>query len=298
MKIFDCFNFSHELDLLEIRLNYLDEVVDYFVLAESEQTFTGLKKELIFLKNKERFKKFLPKIRHVIIPPVLNLPTINDYADNTPCTSCWQREHWQMNYYFNAINDAAPTDILLINPIDEIPRLEILKNNISKTTTPKCCVQDLFFYKLNLMAVNNEKTHQLLINDPEHRRKRGRLNNVIVKYYKWYGTIISQSQYIYNNFWPHQHHQRYFMDIIEDAGWHYTYVGKEKDILTKIKSFSHADYFRDSQADNIEAINKAIENQTEIIPADRELKKIELNEQNCPTYILQNYSKYQHLILK
>lgn len=297
MKIFDCFTFSHELDLLEIRLNYLNDIVDVFVLTESEQTFTGLKKELNFLKNKKRFEKFLPKIRHVIAPAITNLPSINDYPPNTPCYSCWQREHWQMNYYFNKLQDAAPEDILLINPIDEIPRIEIIKENISTITKPKCCIQDLYFYKLNLMAINNESTQKLLIENPEHGRQRNRLDNRSGQSYKWYGTIIAQNQYISRNFWPYQHHQRHNMEIIPNAGWHYTYVSKEEDILRKIKSFSHADYFRDNQADNIDSILKAIEQKKEIIPADRELKKIELNENNCPKYILENLEKYQHLII-
>ena len=38
MKIYDCFTFFNELDLLEIRLNELNEVVDYFVLVEATTT--------------------------------------------------------------------------------------------------------------------------------------------------------------------------------------------------------------------------------------------------------------------
>ena len=32
MKVFDCFKFFNELELLELRLMELNEVVDYFVL--------------------------------------------------------------------------------------------------------------------------------------------------------------------------------------------------------------------------------------------------------------------------
>ena len=46
MKIYDCFLFFNELDLLEIRLNELDEVVDYFVIVEGESTFQSKPKEL------------------------------------------------------------------------------------------------------------------------------------------------------------------------------------------------------------------------------------------------------------
>lgn len=41
MRIFDAFLFFNELDLLEIRLNILDPYVDFFILNESNLTFSG-----------------------------------------------------------------------------------------------------------------------------------------------------------------------------------------------------------------------------------------------------------------
>ena len=43
-KVFDAIIFSNELDLLEIRLNELWEVVDHFIILESNRTFTGKEK--------------------------------------------------------------------------------------------------------------------------------------------------------------------------------------------------------------------------------------------------------------
>ena len=42
MKIIDCFIFYNEVDILEYRLKTLNEVVDYFIIVESRQTFIGL----------------------------------------------------------------------------------------------------------------------------------------------------------------------------------------------------------------------------------------------------------------
>ena len=39
--IYDCFTFFNELDLLDIRLNILNDYVDKFVIVESTKTFTG-----------------------------------------------------------------------------------------------------------------------------------------------------------------------------------------------------------------------------------------------------------------
>ena len=56
--IYDCFTFFNEFDLLEIRLNELDSVVDKFVLVEATKTFSGLDKPLYFNENKNKFNKF------------------------------------------------------------------------------------------------------------------------------------------------------------------------------------------------------------------------------------------------
>lgn len=60
--VFDAMLMSNEVDLLEIRLNELDPVVDYFVILESNATFTGLPKNTYFSDNRERFSKFEKKI--------------------------------------------------------------------------------------------------------------------------------------------------------------------------------------------------------------------------------------------
>ena len=54
--IIDAFIFNNEIDILKARLEYLENHVDYFVIVESNNTFTGKSKNLI-LKNliKEKF---------------------------------------------------------------------------------------------------------------------------------------------------------------------------------------------------------------------------------------------------
>ncbi len=67
MKIYDCFTFFNELDLLEIRLEELYPYVDYFVLVEANKTFSGKEKRFYFEKNKEKFEKWLNKIIYIKI---------------------------------------------------------------------------------------------------------------------------------------------------------------------------------------------------------------------------------------
>lgn len=57
--VYDCFIFFNELDLLEIRLNELDDVVDYFVLVEANRTFQNNHKPYYFDENKEHLIIFI-----------------------------------------------------------------------------------------------------------------------------------------------------------------------------------------------------------------------------------------------
>ncbi|KAG0346649.1 hypothetical protein BG005_000622 [Podila minutissima] len=69
-RIFDSILFSVELDMLEIRMKELWDVVDHFIIFESNMTFTGRPKELVFANNRERFAFAESKIlyKHFVFP--------------------------------------------------------------------------------------------------------------------------------------------------------------------------------------------------------------------------------------
>ena len=52
-KVYDCFTFFNELDLLEVRLAELYNVVDHFVIVESPISFTGKTNHYITKKIKK-----------------------------------------------------------------------------------------------------------------------------------------------------------------------------------------------------------------------------------------------------
>jgi beta-1,4-mannosyl-glycoprotein beta-1,4-N-acetylglucosaminyltransferase len=68
MRTVDSFIFYNEIDMLKYRLSILNEYVDYFVLVESNYTYSGKLKELFYEKNKEMFEDFNHKIIHIILP--------------------------------------------------------------------------------------------------------------------------------------------------------------------------------------------------------------------------------------
>src|SRR3990167_11430504 len=67
MAIIDAFHFNGEFDILEIRLNILDPIVDEFIICEAPTTFAGNPKPLHFERQKERFKKWEHKIKYHVV---------------------------------------------------------------------------------------------------------------------------------------------------------------------------------------------------------------------------------------
>lgn len=117
MRIFQCFMFHDELDLLEIRLKETYELCDRFVIGEATTTHQGNPKPLWYADNKERFSPFKDKIKHLVIA---NLPR----GSNT-----WVAENYQRNALLPGIADADPDDVIFLCDADEIP---------SATSIPKC----------------------------------------------------------------------------------------------------------------------------------------------------------------
>lgn len=106
--IYDTFCFFNELDLLEIRLNILDPYVDYFVLAEAKETFSGLPKPLYYEENKEGFAKWNHKIIHVV-------------NENIETESPFERAAFQKdNLRVELMNMATDEDIVYFGDLDEI----------------------------------------------------------------------------------------------------------------------------------------------------------------------------------
>ena len=54
--IIDAFMFFNEYDILEGRLEYLYDTVDYFVIVESDITHSGQKKSLNYANNIDRYR--------------------------------------------------------------------------------------------------------------------------------------------------------------------------------------------------------------------------------------------------
>lgn len=117
MKVYDCFTFFNEFELLELRLKSLYDVVDYFVLIEADKTQINQPKPFYFDENKERFAEFLPKIRNLKIQMEVPYKGTGD----------WSIENAQRNSILYGLQDAAPDDLIFISDLDEIWAPDILQ---------------------------------------------------------------------------------------------------------------------------------------------------------------------------
>lgn len=115
-KIYDCFIFNDELDLLEIRLNELDTVVDRFVICESTRTHSNQTKPLYFADNIMRYEPFLGKMTHLVFDP-------------GGLTDAWAIENAQRRFLIKGLASAANEDYFMLSDVDELPRAEMVRPN-------------------------------------------------------------------------------------------------------------------------------------------------------------------------
>ena len=133
MKIYDCFIFSDEKMILDIRLNVLNEYVDYFVIVESRYKHNGDIKNKHFDIN--QYSKFKNKIVYIYLdkePDGLlhtDIKNNEDSKNEKLLHNTYVRENYQRNMISEGILNAKKDDFIIISDIDEIPNLKELNFN-------------------------------------------------------------------------------------------------------------------------------------------------------------------------
>ena len=136
--IYDVFLLFNEIDLLDIRLNILENVVDKFIIIESNKTFSGKNKDLYYYKNRARFEKWWDKIEYKIVD---NMPIGNTSEDN------WAREFHQRNIGCESIYHCNDDDIIIVSDVDEVPNPNVLKKERKGIANLQ---MDLFWYSIRI----------------------------------------------------------------------------------------------------------------------------------------------------
>lgn len=214
--VVDLFYFLNELDLLEIRLSILDDYVDKFILIEATETFSGLERELVYEKNKGRFKKWHNKIEYYVVSDYPMDSKLCDMALNSPNTGSgehyWVREFYIKESAQKAIKGLNDNDIVFISDIDEIwnPKLTYAPQG-KEVLKPK---QLPYLYYLN------QRTDE--------------------DWLGWSGTICTRYENIKNGVINHLRTDEMTPYVVlENGGWHFNAIGGKDE---KRKAFKHPVY--------------------------------------------------------
>lgn len=298
-KIYDGFLFFNELDLLEIRLNTLDHIVDKFILVESSVTHSGLPKPFYFEENKERFSKFLDKIIHIKVTNTpndfVNAPTeFTDDYEGQVFKNIW--EHIKVNNAFDrstqpnygrdfyqkeciklGMGKCKDNDIIICSDLDEILNPEILErlDEFYESDLLYTFIQTNYCYYLNL--IHYSYSNNLAFNKD--------LNQ------EWYGSrmgsYINIKDISLNALRIQQNNS------IANGGWHFSYMGGLDNIKKKLSATSAQELNNDKILNSLET---NFNNNQDIIYRDGStLIKVDIDE-TYPGYLIKNINKYNHLI--
>lgn len=281
MCIVDVFPFFNEVDILEIRLNVLNPYVDYFVISEAVETFSGLNKPLYFLENQDCFKQF----RHKIIYNV-----VLDKTD--PNLHPYQRDVIQKDSIKQVLLDNfTDEDIIIWGDVDEVPNPEVIAElkGFYQEDTIYHFAQDNFLGYLNLQEVSGHIHAMTSDFEPDD-------------FPRWLGTKMFSYKLLENktltdlrNHDPDAKNAR-----LSPGGWHWSYVGSEGQksvedrIYTKIECAAHCELNNEGIKSQVKSL---IENNQD--PLGRSYAKyavIPMDEGNFPNYLIENLQKYSYII--
>ncbi len=237
-KLFDVFLFLNELDLLELRLKTLYPIIDYFVITEVNETFSGKSKSLIFEKNRERFKQYNEKI---IYNPItseklisLKKPKWKNYVSDLNKSLSYKHNGKPARYIKESLRreishrDSAilgfydianKDDLILLSDLDEIPNPEAISDAIKKTITKPHYFKMTWF----LYWINNQ------VSEP------------------WFGTVLFKFRNLKGNSldnfrFASSKEIKVPGPIIKNGGWHFSYLGGIDAIIYKLKSHPFQGY--------------------------------------------------------
>lgn len=224
---YDIFTFNNELDMLDIRLNILNDYVDYFVIVESTETFSGYPKPLYYDLNKDKFSKFKDKIIHYVVtdtPKDFNdtecnqevLKMASESSNVTREHLCWLKEFYQKELIKNAILNLHDDDICWISDVDEI-------------------------WNYNLQFEINDEIYKPMINNCYMSYLNVKTNeNWTPETNPFTGPIVTKYKNIKNECLNHLRTlSKTKYTFIENGGWHFNALGG---IEKKINDFKHPVY--------------------------------------------------------
>ena len=231
--ICDCFLFFDELELLKLRLEYLDPYVDKFIIVEADQTFSGRSKKFNLETVLPTLGKFQDKIKYVKVQgnvcnySDLKIKLLNDNNNTSSYILTLIETHnhyhknqlrWLLDSYHReclhyAIQALCDDDICILSDIDEVPNIG--KIDLQTLDTPIVCIQHMFTYFINYHSHSN-----------------------------WKGSIIARANFMKAHslnslrLRPRSDDADSFQ-YIDNCGYHFSSIGSVNKIVHKMNSWSH-----------------------------------------------------------
>lgn len=274
LKVFDCVPFYQSNLLFELRLKTLINIVDKFVVCEATKTHAGERKDLVF--DLDRFKDYKDRINYIVVE---NMPNkLNNSYEKYPLYN------FQIDKLQEGISDLNDEDLLIISDEDEIPNPLNILNFDYKNYKYGIFLQKLYYYKLNIQNIG------------EHDGSRWPGSRICkkknLKSFSWFRSLKTKN--INRPLWKFWKEKN--IQLIENGGWHFTYLMNYSDISKKIKSSEHSE-FNKEKFTNVIKIKNRINNL--IDPFDRNNKLIKVGiDETYPEYILNNQQYYEDWIIK
>lgn len=272
--IYDCFLYYDEAMLLELRLHTLHQHVDKFVIVESTHTFTGKKKALHF--DITRFAAFADRIIYVVF-------------DEPPHSEAWENERRTRNHIMAGLKQAQDDDLILVSDVDEI----IDPQQLARANPRALCNTfhlNFYNYQFNLQVFNDNGSprkctlvkmtrfgtlRDFFAGKPEDLRNVKR-------------SAIKRS-------WWRWNYLKWRTTIVNDAGWHFSWLMTPERIAEKMSSISHTEYDL-PELNNAQHIEQAVREGKDIWKRDRSLRLIPLTHDSFPAHLVQHPEKYADFI--
>ncbi len=256
--------------VLDIRLNTLNDKVDKFIITEATKTHSGKNKKLNF--KIENFSKFKDKIHYLVVD---DLP-INVKSNRQNWHENHVRDQFQRNAMERGYRDFSGEDLIMISDIDEIPNPKKLEEfNIKNKYA--CFLQKNFQSKINLLNITEENWPGTKICQKKYLRSPQWLRNIKTKK-KPFWKIFNRN-----------------IQLIDNGGWHFSFLKKPESIKNKIISYSHQEY-NTKEFTNIDLIEKKISLGKDLFHRKIKYEKIDIDN-SFPDYIIKNKDMFKDWIL-
>lgn len=260
MKVIDSFMFFNESNTLKLRLKYLNEIVDYFIISESNYTHSGKPKPYYLDEVLDELpNEIVNKIIRVKYEPDISQFDIEqkiDYCDFD--NDFWKLEKTQRNQIKNHLSQFSSNDFLMINDLDEIPRKEVVLEykeifeNYCGSALPKdfCAVvkTDLFYYNFNTYCRND-----------------------------WLGSIFLTIETALEKGFDYFRYNKHHFHLIENGGFHFSTFGNVEQIRTKIQSFAHQEFNKEQYISDTNILS-SIQNKEDIYHLSQEFVNYNISD--------------------